>query len=282
MTGEFEVPGGADIDFRDNSAIVACGLIAAEYPYSVDLSGEHPVLRLAAQGKQPIDLTFGEKNTFAGLGEIQVTGRVPMGQNQDGDVMYAQRTAKCSLGTFAAVADGAPVNVSPAMSSPGAPAPSPGAALPAWPSNSHPNFSTAAKPLGNAVLTIRSGFPAQANTPNPLGTSAFLLMRNPVAAVLSNSGAPAPAHMSAQEAIHSACEAKKPECGKYLLAVTNDAATGSRADAKGDAVLPGVPPGTYYLTTSAKMGQLMLYWHINLDLKAGANNITLDTHNAEP
>jgi hypothetical protein len=282
MTGEFEVPGGADIDFRDNSAIVACGLLAAEYPYSVDLSGEHPVLRLAAQGKQPIDLTFGEKNTFAGSGEIQVTGRVPMGQNQDGDVIYAQRTAKCSLGTFAAVADSAPVNVSPAVSSPGAPTASAGAASSAASSNAHPNFSTVAKPLGNAVLTITSGFPAPPNTPNPLGTSAFMLMRNPVATVLAKSGTPVPAHMSAQEAIHSACEAKKPECGKYLVAVTNDAATGSRADAKGDAVLPGVPPGTYYVTTSAKIGQLVMYWHVKVDLKAGANAITLDTRNAEP
>ncbi len=145
MTGEFEVPGGADIDFRDNSAIVACGLIAAEYPYSVDLSGEHPVLRLAGQGKQPIDLTFGEKNTFAGSGEIQITGRMPMGQNQNGDVAYAQRTVKCSLGTFAAVADSAPVNLSAATSSSGASTASAGAASP---SNAHPNFSTAAKPLG--------------------------------------------------------------------------------------------------------------------------------------
>ncbi len=282
MTGEFEVPGGADIDFRDNSAIVACGLIAAEYPYSVDLSGEHPVLRLAAQGKQPIDLTFGEKNTLAGSGEIQVTGRVPLGQNQDGDVMYAQRAAKCSLGKFVAVADSAPVNVSPAVSSAGKPSASASAATPLAPSNVHPNFSTAAKPLGNAVLTIKSGFPTQANTPDPLGSSAFMLMRNPAAAVIAKSGAPVPPHVSAQEAIRSACEANKPECGKYLLAITNDAATGARAGAHGATVLPGVPPDAYYLTTSAKIGQLVLYWHVKLDLKAGANAVTLDTHNAEP
>ena len=279
MTGEFEVPGGADIDFRDNSAIVACGLIAAEYPYSVDLSGEHPVLRLAGQGKQPIDLRFGEKNTFAASGEIQVTGRVPMGQNQNGDVVYAQRTAKCSLGTFAAVADSAPVNVSPAVSSPGATAASASAAPP---SNAHPNFSTAAKPLGNAVLTIKSGFPAQAGAPDPLGGSAFMLMRNPVAVVLAKSGTPVPANMSAQEAIHRACETNKPECRNYLVAVTNDAATGAKSGPMGTTVLPGVPAGTYYLTTSAKIGQLVMYWQVKLDLKSGANAIALDTHNAEP
>jgi imidazolonepropionase-like amidohydrolase len=132
------------------------------------------------------------------------------------------------------------------------------------------------------VLTIKSGFPAQANAPNPLGSSAFMLMRNPVSAVLAKSGTPVPAHVSGQEAIRSACEANKPECAKYLTAVTNDAAAGARADGRGGAVLPGVQPGTYYLTTSAKMGQLVLYWHVKLDLKAGANVITLDTHNAEP
>jgi hypothetical protein len=282
MTGEFEVPGGADIDFRDNRAIVACGLIAAEYPYTVDLSGDHPVLHLAGQGKQPIDLTFGEKNTFAGSGEIQVTGRVPMGQNNDGDVVYAQRTAKCSLGTFAAVADGAPVNLLASASSTGARSANPGAATAVAPSNLHPNFSTAAKPLGNAVLTIKSGFPAQANAADPLATSAFMLMRNPVATVLAKSGTPAPAHMTAQEAIHSVCEANKPECHQYLVAVGNDAATGAKAGANGATVLPGVPPGTYYLTTSAKIGQLVMYWNVKLDLKDGANAITLDTRNAEP
>jgi len=286
MTGEFEVPGGADIDFRDNTAIVACGLTAAEYPYTVDLTGEHPVLRLAAQGKQPIDLIFGEKNTFTGSGEIQVTGRVPLGQGQDGDVMYAQRTAKCSLGTFAPVADGAPVNLTAtANSTSGAPAAVGGAAAVSA-SNAHPNFSTSAKPLGNAVLTIKSGFPAQANAPDPLAGSAFMLMRNPVATVLAKSGTPVPANMSAQAAIRSACEANKPECRKYLVAVGNDAATGAKyaatSGASGATVLPGVPPGTYYLTTSAKIGQLVMYWHVKVDLKAGANTITLDTHNAEP
>jgi hypothetical protein len=150
------------------------------------------------------------------------------------------------------------------------------------PSNAHPNFSTAAKPLGNAVLTIKSGFPAQANTPDPLGSSAFMLIRNPVAAVIAKSGAPVPPHVSAQEAIRSACEANKPQCGKYLVAITNDAATGAKAGARGATVLPGVPPGSYYLTTSAKIGQLVMYWHVKLDLKAGANTITLDTHNAQP
>jgi len=286
MTGEFEAPGGADIDFRDNSAIVACGLTAAEYPYTVDLSGERPVLRLAAQGKQPIDLIFGEKNTFTGSGEIQVTGRVPLGQGQDGDVMYAQRTAKCSLGTFVQVADGAPVNLTAtANSTSGAPAAVGGAAAVSA-SNAHPNFSTSAKPLGNAVLTIKSGFPAQANAPDPLAGSAFMLMRNPVATVLAKSGTPVPANMPAQGAIRTACEANKPECREYLVAVGNDAATGAKYAAtsgtSGATVLPGVPPGTYYLTTSAKIGQLVMYWHVKVDLKAGANTITLDTHNAEP
>jgi hypothetical protein len=201
--------------------------------------------------------------------------------------VYAQRTAKCSLGTFSAVADGAPVNLSAAASSSGAPAGGASAAPPVGGASSgavsaHPNFSTAAKPLGNAVLTIKSGFPAQAGAPDPLGGSAVMLMRNPVAAVLAKSGAPVPAHMSGQEAIHSACEANKPECGKYLIAVGNDAATGAKSGANGATVLPGVPPGTYYLTTSAKIGQLVMYWQVKLELKAGANAITLDTRNAEP
>ncbi len=132
------------------------------------------------------------------------------------------------------------------------------------------------------MLTIKSGFPAQANAPDPLGSSAFMLLRNPVATVLAKSSTPVPANMSAQGAIRNACEANKPECAKYLVAVGNDAATGAKSGTNGATVLPGVPPGTYYLTTSAKIGQLVMYWQVKLELKPGTNAITLDTHNAEP
>ena len=100
--------------------------------------------------------------------------------------------------------------------------------------------------------------------------------------MLAKSGAALPAKVSPQEAVHAACEAQKPECKAYLVAISKDAATGLKADATGKATLPGVPAGTYYLTASAKIGALVMYWNLKVDLKAGTNSVTLDTQNAMP
>jgi hypothetical protein len=276
MTGEYAVPGGVDIDFHD-SAIVACGTIAAEYPYSVDLSGSEPILRLAASGKPTIDLKLGPDHSLISSGTVQITGRVATGQDQNGDVAYTQRTVSCALGTLTPVTDTTPISVAPPVAASPSPASSAANSTAAYPA-----FSTPAKPTGAAVLTVASGFPVQAGVPNPLGGQAYILLRDPVGSVLAKSGAAVPAHVSPQEAVRSACETQKPECKTYLLAIGKDAATGLKSDASGKVTLPGVPVGTYYLTASAKIGKLVMYWNLKLDLKAGTNSITLDTHNAAP
>ena len=279
MQGEFAVPGGADIDFHSDAAVVACGTVAALYPYAVDSSGGEPVLRLASAGKPSIDLKFGpERKTLIGAGTLQVTGRVPSGADQDGNVAYTQRTVSCVLGNFAPVTDDTPVTATQPVA-----ASSNNAAAPAANSTAaYPAFSTPTKPTGTAVLSVASGFPAQAGVANPLGGQAYILLRDPVASVLAKSGAAVPANVSPQQAVRAACDAQKPECKTYLVAISKDAATGLKADAAGKATLPGVPVGTYYLTASAKIGQLVMYWNLKIDLKAGTNSVTLDTHNAVP
>jgi len=300
MFGEFEGPGGADIDFHDNAAIVACGEIAAEYPYTVDLSGSQPVLRLASSGKPPISLTFGPDRTLIGSGQLQITGRVAMGQNQDGDIAYTQRSVSCPLATLTPVSDKSPDSdfqpasiLSSALGSRTAPASEPatargassatgGGTNGATTNTATPAFAKPSAPTGNAVLSIVSGFPAQTGVTNPLAGRPYLLLRDNVGTVLAKSGIPLPAGIPVQEAVMSACEKQKPECSKYLAAIGADAATGLRSDANGKAVLPGVPPGTYYLTASTKIGSLNLYWNVKLDLKAGANSLVVDQHNAVP
>jgi hypothetical protein len=53
-----------------------------------------------------------------------------------------------------------------------------------------------------------------------------------------------------------------------------------RADPSGKATLPGVPPGTYFLMLSGRYNNQPLFWELKLDLKAGANTVTLDQRNA--
>jgi hypothetical protein len=321
MFGEFAGPGGADIDFHDNGAIVACGEIAAEYPYAVDLSGSAPILRLVSPGKPPINLSFGPDRTLVGSGQLQITGRFASGTDRDGNISYGQRSISCPLATLTPVSDKSPDSefqpasiLSAALGTSTAPASSRGASANspstnAAPANSPtsknvasngavantasspgsaktnaaaPEFSKPSAPTGNAVLSVASGFPAQVGVTNPLSGRPYLLLRDNVDILLAKSGIPLPAGVRAQEAVMAACEKQKPECQKYLAAIGADAATGLRSDANGKATLPGVPPGTYYLTASTKIGSLNLYWNIKLDLKAGQNSLVVDQHNAAP
>ena len=309
MFGEFAGPGGADIDFHDDAAIVACGEIAAEYPYAVDLSGSQPVLRLSSAGKPPINLTFGPDRTLVGSGQLQITGRFVSGADRDGNIAYGARSISCPLAILTPVSEKSPDSefqpasiLSSALASGTASAGGTTAARgssangattngaaangvspsPAKVNTTTPAFAKPSAPTGNAILSVTSGFPAQAGITNPLAGRPYLLLRDNVATVLAKSGVPLPAGIPAQEAIMTACEKQKPECQKYLAAIGADAATGLRSDANGKATLPGVPPGTYYLTASTKIGSLNLYWNVKLDLKAGANSLVVDQHNAAP
>jgi hypothetical protein len=62
----------------------------------------------------------------------------------------------------------------------------------------------------------------------------------------------------------------------------SDAISAARADITGKAVLPGVPPGTYYLMFALRYNNQPIFWDLKLELKAGANSVTLDQHNAAP
>jgi hypothetical protein len=62
--------------------------------------------------------------------------------------------------------------------------------------------------------------------------------------------------------------------------VKADAASAVRADANGAGTFPGVPPGTYYLMISARYNNQGLVWGQAVQLKPGANSLTLDQNNA--
>ncbi|HEY0704466.1 MAG TPA: hypothetical protein VGD60_16960 [Candidatus Acidoferrales bacterium] len=286
VRGEFASPGGVDIDFKDDSAIVACGLIAAEYPYTFDLSGSQPVLSLAAPGKYSIDLTLGPDRSLVGSGNVQVTGRVATGEDRDGNIIYKSHSVSCPVGTLKPVnensTDGLTASVSSAPSNPpnAVTSASTNSNSAAVAKTSAPAVAKPGAPTGNAVLTVVSGFPAQAGAANSLGGRPYLLLRDNLATALTKAGATVPAGVSPRRAIKDACAQKTPDCRKYLLAVSGDAATGLAADASGNAILPGVPPGIYFLVVSNQNDTM--YWELKLQLKSGPNSVALNQHNATP
>jgi hypothetical protein len=279
MFGEYAAPGGADIDFKDDVAIVACGMIAAQYPYAVDLGGKEPILRFASSGKPTIDLSFGPDRSLIGSGNLQVIGRAATGEDRDGNIAYATRSASCPLGTFKPVSENSD-DASAASVPTTSVTPASGGAVTAATKSSGPAFSKPSAPTGNAVLSVGSGFAATAGAANPLAGRPYLLLRDNLATALSKAGAIVPAGVSAHKAVKDACANQTPDCRKYLLAISADTATGLASDANGKVTLPGVPPGIYYLMVSNQKNTT--YWELKLQLKAGPNSATLDQHNAIP
>jgi hypothetical protein len=79
-----------------------------------------------------------------------------------------------------------------------------------------------------------------------------------------------------------ACGNRTPDCQKIMDAIKASAASAVRADANGSGTFPGVQPGTYYLMISSRYNNQSLVWGQPVQLKAGANSMTLDQRNATP
>jgi hypothetical protein len=73
---------------------------------------------------------------------------------------------------------------------------------------------------------------------------------------------------------------RTPDCQKVSAAVMASAASAVRADGNGSGTFPGVPPGRYYLMISARYNNQGLAWGQPVELKAGANKLTLDAGSA--
>jgi hypothetical protein len=91
-----------------------------------------------------------------------------------------------------------------------------------------------------------------------------------------------PAGTSPYKFAGMACGNKTPDCQKINDAIKAGAISAARADISGSATLPGVPPGTYYLMISARIGNQSFIWDHPVQLRSGANSLTLDQRSASP
>ena len=130
------------------------------------------------------------------------------------------------------------------------------------------------------MLSIVSGFPAGAA--NPLAGHPYVLMRDSYAGALNKGGVAVPQGMSPYKFLGVACANRTPECQKSIDAIKASSVSSIRADGKGSATFPGVPPGTYYLMISTRYNNQALVWGQAVQLRAGVNSMTLDLSNAVP
>jgi hypothetical protein len=136
--------------------------------------------------------------------------------------------------------------------------------------------------LGNATLSIVSGFPAQPGVANPLAGHPYTLLRDSFATIVAKAGVTVAPGTSPYKALGMACGNHTPDCQKIMDAIKASAASAVRADANGSGTFPGVAPGTYYLMISSRYNNQNLVWGQPVQLKAGTNSLTLDQRNAQP
>lgn len=130
-----------------------------------------------------------------------------------------------------------------------------------------------------AVLTIVPGFAAESGVPNPVGNHGFYLLKDSPETTFEKGGFRAPAGTAILKAMNTACEQKSNECRTAISAIIGNSATAVKTDADGKATLPAVAPGSYHLFGIGKYQGKPLVWDVKVDIKAGANSVTLDQRN---
>ena len=103
-------------------------------------------------------------------------------------------------------------------------------------------LSSAAAPLGNAVLNISSGFPAQAGVQNPLAGRPLVLLRDDYDTALKKGGVEIPPGMTGQKYLASVCASRTPDCQKAIAAIQANAVSAARADVNGKVRCPEFHP----------------------------------------
>ncbi|HTB96976.1 MAG TPA: hypothetical protein VK716_08190 [Terracidiphilus sp.] len=275
MHGIFAASTGFSLQFFPESVILGCGPDSARaYPYTVVAGGAGAVIKIDAPD-HPLNFSVRPDGSLdpGNNGSYQVHGRMVTGQDDNDDFTFAPLEASCNLAVLA------PSKTIPAS---GATSAAAGSASSTAGSASGGTLSTPQAPLGNAVLTIASGFPAQPGIANPLAGRPYILLRSSYADSLAQGGVAVPAGTSPFKYAGAACAAHSPDCQKISLAIHLSAASAARADGSGNASLPGLPPGTYYLMISAVDKNQPYVWGQAVQLHAGQNSITLDLRNATP
>jgi len=204
-------------------------------------------------------------------GPYQVHGRVLTGQGQNDDFTFAPFEQTCELAALA------PSKTIPESGGTGAMMT---ASARSGASNVASTLSTPGAPLGNATLTIVSGFHMQPGVPNPLAGRPYVLLRDSYGDTLAKAGLSVPPGTSPYKYVGALCGTRSPDCQRATDAIKSDAASAVRADANGGGTFPPVSPGTYYLMISTIYNRQPLVWGQAVQVDAGPNSITIDLRNA--
>lgn len=232
------------------------------------------------QDATPITLTMGSDGTLSGAGSVTVKGRVVTGANNN-NITYAPTSGTCAEGILVAQgqAPGAATQgAAAARASLTAPAATAATAGPAK-TGTAPAPASASGAAGAAVLSIAAAIGSQSGPATPLSSNAFLLLNDSLENMLKQSGFQSPPGVSPLKTV-AACQSADPNCQKVFTAISSHAVVAAKTDINGKAAFAGVPAGTYYLMGMAISNNQPIMWNLRVDLKPGANSVTVDQRNA--
>ncbi|HMG87571.1 MAG TPA: hypothetical protein VK574_17690 [Terracidiphilus sp.] len=277
MHGIFAASTGFSVEFFPESAILGCGPDSARaYPYTVAATANGAQIKIDASD-HPLVLAFKPDGSLVPTttGPYQVHGRMVTGQDDNDDFTFAPLEQTCNLAALSPskaipISGGSVAMVTASASAPAN----------RVPDNNGGTVSTPNAPLGNATLSVVSGFPPTPGQPNPLANHPYVLLRSSINDTIAKSGVNMPAGAVPFKFFGLACGNRTPDCPTIMTAIKAGAASSVRADINGRGTFPGVPPGTYYLMISTRLNNQTLLWLQPVQVRAGANSITLDARNA--
>lgn len=270
MRGIYAATTGFSVQFFPESVVLGCGPDAARaYPYSVAAEGSNAVINVNAPD-HPLKLVLRSDGSLdpGSSDAYQVHGRFIAGENGNGDNVFGPLERSCSLAVMR------PSKTIPANG---------GTTASVRTVAGNPaSLSTPDHVLGNATLSITSGFPPQPGAPNPLAAHPYTLLRDSFSNIVTKAGVAIPAGSNPYKVFGIACGTHSPDCQKIINALKSEAVSAVRADSNGSGTLPGVAPGTYYLLITARYNNQAMTWERPVILKPGANSLTLSAQNATP
>jgi hypothetical protein len=115
----------------------------------------------------------------------------------------------------------------------------------------------------------------------PLHGGHVFVLKHDVEVALTNGGLRATADGSAMKMWGMACANGNgtPVCQQGVQALAADTAGLAVTDAAGRGQTQPLPAGRYYVFNSVHIANKPMMWNLPVDLKAGANTLTLDQHN---
>jgi hypothetical protein len=268
---------GFSAQFFPESVILGCGPDAARaYPYTVVADGAASYIKIDAPD-HPLHLVFRPDGSLdpGATGPYQVHGRYATGQDANDDFTFAPMEQTCNLAALVPSHE-IPLTTGGVSGATTTAAVRPGSAD----YNNGGKLSVPDAPLGSATLSIASGIALQAGAPSPLAGRPYIILRDSYADTVAHAGVMVPAGTSPYKFAGMACGNKTPDCQKISDAIKAGAISAARADMSGSATLPGVPPGTYYLMISARIGNQSFIWDHPVQLRSGANSLKLDQRSA--